>query len=199
MTDGARTDITKQEAASRQLETAIVLFFCDDDAISIHVLASSASQILYDVCAHKGATSVRDIWQDYIVEQHQKEWHKKIWEAYNYFKHARNDSFTELERFDPRSNEFVLFAACVDYLTVYKCPRTPLAITAFLTWFLATHPDMMRKDHPLTNVITDSHSLRGLGAKSPHQQRRWAAEMLREMYKNLDQRPPVSGLGSHVL
>jgi hypothetical protein len=72
MTDGARTDITKQEAASRQLETAAVLFFCDDDAISIHVLASSASQILYDVCKHKGATSIREFWQDYIAEEYHR-------------------------------------------------------------------------------------------------------------------------------
>jgi len=53
-------DITKQEVVSRQLETAIVLFFCDDDAISIHVLASAASQILYDVRKNKGKVSIRD-------------------------------------------------------------------------------------------------------------------------------------------
>jgi len=39
MANGARTDITKQEVVSRELATAIVLFFCDDDAIAIHVLS----------------------------------------------------------------------------------------------------------------------------------------------------------------
>jgi len=38
-----RTDITKQEAARRQLETAIALFFCEDDEISVHVLANAAA------------------------------------------------------------------------------------------------------------------------------------------------------------
>jgi len=66
------TNITKQEVVSRQLETAIVLFFCDDDAISVHVLGSAASQILYDVCKHKGEISIRDVWQDYIGDEHQK-------------------------------------------------------------------------------------------------------------------------------
>ena len=80
-----RADITKQEVVSRQLETAIALFFCDDDAISIHVLASAASQILYDVCKHKGKVSIRDVWQDYIVEEHQKDWRALTTRAYNYF------------------------------------------------------------------------------------------------------------------
>jgi hypothetical protein len=56
--DGARTDITKQDAASRQLETAVVLFFCNDDVISIHVLASSASQSFTMYVQAQGATSI---------------------------------------------------------------------------------------------------------------------------------------------
>jgi hypothetical protein len=87
-TNGVRTDITKQEVVARQLETAIVLFFCDDHAISVHVLASAASQILYDVCKRKGKESIRDVWQDYIAEEYQKHWRKRSTQAYTYFKHA---------------------------------------------------------------------------------------------------------------
>jgi len=194
MTEGARTDITKQEAASRQLETAVVLFFCDDDAISIHVLASSASQILYDVCKHRGATSIRDIWQDYIAEEYRSKWIKKTKQAYNYFKHAKDDPFTELERFDPRSNEWLLFAACIDYVTAYTFAQAPFEVTAYFTWFLATHPGIMRKDRPLADVITESQALKGLGEKSPYEQRQWAADMLRATYEHLERRPPVTGL-----
>jgi hypothetical protein len=48
-----RADITKEESAHRQIETAINLFFCEGDEISIHVLANSAAQILTDVCKAK--------------------------------------------------------------------------------------------------------------------------------------------------
>jgi hypothetical protein len=53
---GVRTDITKEEAARRQLETSIALIFCENDDISIHVLASSAAQTLTD-----NLTSWRDL------------------------------------------------------------------------------------------------------------------------------------------
>ena len=189
-----RTDITKQEVVSRQLETAIVLFFCDDDAISIHVLASAASQILYDVCKHKGKVSIRDVWQDYIVEEHQKDWRALTTRAYNYFKHARDDPFTELERFDPRSNEWLLFNACVDYLMTYPGTETPFEILAYFTWFLAVHPHMMRKDHPLTAVILSEPSLNDLSEKSSYRQRLSLADLLRASYVQLNKRPPVTGL-----
>jgi hypothetical protein len=193
--DTMRTDITKQEVVSRQLETAIALFFCDDDAISIHVLASAASQILYDVCKHKGKVSIRDVWQDYIVEEHQKDWRALTTRAYNYFKHAKDDPFTELERFDPRSNEWLLFNACVDYLTTYSGTETPFEILAYFTWFLAVRPQIIRKGHPLTAVILSDPSFNELREKSPDQQRRWAADMLRASYAHhLNKRPPVTGL-----
>ena len=188
-----RTNITKQEVVSRQLETAIVLFFCDDDAISIHVLASAASQILYDVCKHKGKVSIRDVWQDYIVEEHQKDWRALTTQAYVYFKHAKDDPFTELERFDPRSNERLLFNACVDYFTAYPGTETPFEIKAYFTWFLAVHPRMIRKGHPLTAVIL-SEPFNELSEKSPDQQRQWMVDMLRTSYTHLNKRPPVTGL-----
>jgi hypothetical protein len=190
-----RTDITKQEVVSRQLETAIVLFFCDDDAISIHVLASAASQILYDVCKHKRKESIRDVWQDYIVEEHQKDWRSRTTQAYNYFKHAKDDPFAELERFDARSNEWLLFNACVDYITTFPDTEKPFEILAYFTWFLAVHPGVMRQGHPLTAEILSEPSFNGLSEKSPDRQRQWAADMLRASYAlHLNKRSPVTGL-----
>ena len=42
--------ITKLEAAERQLAQAIRLFFGQGDEIAIHTLASTAYQILSDMC-----------------------------------------------------------------------------------------------------------------------------------------------------
>jgi hypothetical protein len=197
-TNGVRTDITKQEVVSRQLETAIVLFFCDDDAISVHVLASAASQILYDVCKHKGKVSIRDVWQDYISEECQPNWRKRTTQAFNYFKHARDDPFTELERFDPRSNEWLLFNACVDYLITYPGAETPFEILSYFTWFLAIRPRLMRKGHPLAAVILAEPSFKNLSDKSPDQQRQWAADMLKQSYTHLNKRSPVTGLSDDI-
>jgi hypothetical protein len=186
--------ITKQEAASRQLQTAIVLFFCDDDTISVHVLASAASQILYDVCGHLDHTSFRDKLEDYIVDEFKKDWRVLMKKAYNYFKHAKDDPFDELEQFDANSNKFLIWGACVDYCTAYTIKEAPHEIISYIAWFIATHPNMMRRDHPLTTIIREAPSFNGLGDKSPDQQRQWAADMLRSVYEKLGQRPPVTGL-----
>lgn len=60
MREPVRKDITKNEAACRQLETAIRLFFEGADAISVHVLASSAQVIVRHVCRHMGKKSTGD-------------------------------------------------------------------------------------------------------------------------------------------
>lgn len=193
MTDGVRTDITKQEVVSRQLETAIVFFFSDDDAISIHTLASAASQILYDLCRKIGKPSIRERWQDLIVKEHQREWHTIVTRAYNFFKHAKNDAFTNLTYFNHRSNMSVLFNACMDYITVYTFSDAPVAVSTYFAWYVAANPSFLRHDHPLANVIKES-PFNGLDKKTPHTQRQMGAEMLRAAYANIDKRPPVTGL-----
>jgi hypothetical protein len=73
------------------LETAIALFFCDNDYISIHVLVSSAAEILTDVCKAKNIVSFRDELMNHINPQEQNFAARKLKEAYNYFKHANTD------------------------------------------------------------------------------------------------------------
>jgi hypothetical protein len=46
--------ISKIEAACRQLNTAIKLWFADGDLVSIHTLACSAHQIVHDINRQKG-------------------------------------------------------------------------------------------------------------------------------------------------
>ena len=57
--------VTKLEAASRQLDTAIRLFFSGGDAVSIHTLAAAAFNVFADIAEHRKVgvswrTRVRD-------------------------------------------------------------------------------------------------------------------------------------------
>lgn len=49
-----RLRITKIEAARRQLNAAITMFFRDDDELAVHVVAQSAYQIIRDLLAARG-------------------------------------------------------------------------------------------------------------------------------------------------
>jgi hypothetical protein len=46
--------VSKLDAAKRQLETAIRLYFSDGDPVSIHTLTAAAYNILRDVTKQKG-------------------------------------------------------------------------------------------------------------------------------------------------
>jgi hypothetical protein len=194
MAEGLRTDISKQEAAKRELETAIALYFCDDDAVSIHVLASAASQILYDVCQHRGVRSFRDTSLDYIVENYHREWIKRTRQAFEYFKHARADAAEELARFHPNANDFVLFAACFDYANLYGLTDANPAIICYFGWFLGTRPEMMREGFPHRDTIRGS--FKELVGMAPKEQRQWARKMLVALYDHVGKRMPVTGLSS---
>lgn len=80
--------VTKLEAASRQLDTAIRLFFAGDDAISVHTLAVAAANIFADIAEHRNAgvswrTRTRD--DSGLTTAELK---RILHEEWNFFKHA---------------------------------------------------------------------------------------------------------------
>lgn len=46
--------VSKLEAAERQLDAAIRLFFAREDAVSVHTLAAAAYQVIIDICKQRG-------------------------------------------------------------------------------------------------------------------------------------------------
>jgi hypothetical protein len=82
--------ILKIDAAQRQIDTAIELWFMEKDPVPIHTLACSAYQIVHDINAHQGTG---DLLYDNqrIKNERRKEVIGKLKEAYNFFKHADND------------------------------------------------------------------------------------------------------------
>lgn len=105
--------ISKLDAAKRQLETAIRLFFNDADPISIHTLASAAHCILSDLNKKVGGHPM--IVSDFLIlEKYKQEFRKKISEAKNHFKHADKDPDAVID-FYPEINDFLLYDACSKY------------------------------------------------------------------------------------
>lgn len=190
MSEELRTDITKEEAVRRQLETAIALFFSNDDAISIHVLAQSAGRILTDICKHKKVTSFRDLLMDYIKPEYQQQFSNLLNAAYNYFKHADKDPFTELERFNPETNEVLLFACCYDYWHCYGS-LSPLAVAVYFSWYLGAHPQMIKDGFPHGDLIKGAFDKLDLKPKS--EQLRIGKTLLKAFFENQNQKLPISG------
>ena len=128
--------VTKLDAARRQLETAITLWFDDLDPVSIHTLASAANQILSDVNkAAGGKPLLFDTPNPSIKPQHQKEFRRLLREVANFFKHAESDSTGTLF-FSPNRNKVSLIQGCQNYRELAQEKRPLMEL---FTFYLAVH------------------------------------------------------------
>jgi hypothetical protein len=133
--------VTKLDAARRQLELAVELWFFDHDAVSIHTLASAAYQILADLSKHRGMEpmiSTREGLKRFIKPGMGKKAFQMFAQAENFFKHADRDPDDSIE-FRPASNEYILWEACSRYreLSGEKIPN----LEVMSWWFLLSHSE----------------------------------------------------------
>lgn len=130
--------ITKIDAARRQLNTAINIFMEDGDMIAVHTLAHASHKILLNLCEqNKKHISFVSRLKTRVKEDKMGEFIAKINKAGNFFKHADRDA-TETLDFDPEFNNYWLFDACSMYTAL--CGDFSIEMHAFLTWFGIEYP-----------------------------------------------------------
>ena len=126
--------IDKLDAACRQLNTAIYLWFNNGDAVSIHTLACSAHQIVHDINEQQGG---RDLIYDSlnIKDEYRSQANNHLKQHYNFFKHADHDSSRTIE-FDPKITElFIAFTS----LGLEILGRQPDEVRGAFTIYYALH------------------------------------------------------------
>lgn len=156
-------NITREDAAISQLETAIKLYFESRDLISAHTLASASANLLKDMYEKEKNHILRKqiengrkenlLWgtADYVKFKVKDEFHKDFFnllnKAQNFFKHADKDPAEFIEVKEDETL-FKIFFACWDYMLIYEHP-TP-AINTFLAWIGAYKPDIIKESprHP---------------------------------------------------
>lgn len=133
--------ISKLDAAKRQLETVMRLYFSHGDPVSIHTLTASAYNVLRDVTAKKGGSPMllKDKMFDYVKPGHKKTLRKKFNEAENFFKHARRDHETALD-FNTEQTEFLIYDACSQYYELTG--EYPPLFHIYQVWFMANKPNL---------------------------------------------------------
>jgi len=130
--------ITKLDAAKRQLETVIRLYFSSGDPVAIHTLTSAAYNVIRDVGRHRGAPPmlVKDQMLDYVKPEFHKEFSKKLNEAENFFKHADRDHEDTID-FNPQQSEILIIDACSHYYRLTE--EWPPLFQLFQGWYMANH------------------------------------------------------------
>ncbi len=110
-------EISKLEAANRQLCTAIRLFFDNGDAIAIHSLACAAREIYEKNCARARKPRMVDVLVRAYPDYTEKAIFDLINKARNFFKHGET-SLQDKIAFSDRMNDFQILSACYDCLEI---------------------------------------------------------------------------------
>lgn len=102
--------VSKLDAARRQLDCAVELWFAEKDEVSIHTLAAAAHQIIHDINKKRG---VADLFFDSIVirDEYRAEFVALVKRDMNFFKHADKDVEGITEFVPLGSILFMLFSA----------------------------------------------------------------------------------------
>lgn len=135
--------VSKLNAARRQLDCAIELWFADKDEVSVHTLAAAAHQIIHDIHQKKGGGELL-FDSAKIKDEHRSEFISILKNAMNFFKHA--DKYAEeILEFPPALSEaFMLFSI----MGLEKIGETANDTEkAFLDWLAFHRPKLMTETY----------------------------------------------------
>jgi hypothetical protein len=143
-TDSKGITVSKLDAARRQLQTAITLWFSNGDPVSIHTLTYAAYEIIHSLSKKKNPGR-RDLFFDSFVvkDEYRDQFNVFIKRHANFFKHANKDGDAVIE-FKPILTElFFLFSI----LGVEFCgERHNIEESAFMFWLYFHKPHLLT-DH----------------------------------------------------
>lgn len=143
-------NLSKFDAAERQLNQAIHLFFNGGDVVSVHTFAEAAAQILFDLRKQFGSKSLfRN--SERIRKEYMKEWNDSLARSRNFFKHADRDPH-DVHEFKEEFNHFSILDA-TNLLLSAKKSWTPETIV-FFSWFSANYPSALEPDPQLSAIAS---------------------------------------------
>lgn len=136
MSRSLKSEITKVEAAQRQLDCAIRLYFTADDILAAHTLAHAAFRILFDVYPKQRGDGFASKLDQLIAELGWRDFNR----IPNFLKHADTDFGQVLADHSPHSVEMTIgFAAVLHHrLLGHMTPE----MRAFDTWVHVLNPEI---------------------------------------------------------
>ena len=147
--------ISKLDAAKRQMETVIRMYFNSGDPVSMHTLASAGYNVIRDINEKRGGEPllVKGKFFDYVKPEHHKLLREKLNEAENFFKHADRDHASTLD-FNPDSTEFLIMDACGKYTELTG--EFPPLFQIFNGWIMMTHQELLTLPEDQTKKLRES-------------------------------------------
>lgn len=131
--------LAKLDVGRRQIDSAIRMFFAEEDVVALHTVAAAAHGVLRDLARHKGITkSIKD--SPLISDASRSEFFRAVNYPQNFFKHADSDPNTKMVF---RYNGTAFFV--LDSIVLYVALNEPLTqeMVVFLMWIQLRFPDLI--------------------------------------------------------
>lgn len=141
--DPKKLTVSKMDAAMRQLDTAIRLWFEDADPVSIHTLVGAAYQIIHDTNKKRGG---KDLLFDaeFIKDEHRKTVREFLRKDFMFFKHADHDTH-EVTEFVPLGS--ILFMTIGIQTLRNLGIRTSDVQNVYASYMALTYPQYIADDY----------------------------------------------------
>jgi hypothetical protein len=159
--EAASLTISKLDAARRQLQAAIALWFNGGDPVAVHTLACAAYEIIHAVSLKRNPGR-RDLLFDSLVvkDEHRRDFNTLVKNPANFFKHADRDPDSVIE-FKPILTELFFMYSIMGVKFCGECHN--LGETAFMTWLHVHKPQFLTdKGRKFVADTLPSHELREL-------------------------------------
>ncbi len=148
----------KLDAARRQLETAIRLYFADGDDVSVHTLAAAAYSLIRDINEHRQGEPMLKDWHLFLPDDLALEFKSYINRPENFLKHADKDP-AGVGELEPKWTEVLLWEASRKYCEMTG-EQNKLLIT-FVFWFVARQPEL--REHIQKECLSQGFTQQYLG------------------------------------
>jgi len=148
--------VSKLDAARRQLEGAITLYFNWGDPISIHTLAAASRNVLANLCEHRQIRPdflLEKMMDDFVRPEHIKMFYARIRQGENFFKHADRDP-EETLKFNPAHSELILLEGTEVYFALTQ--EHPPLLRAYRGWWVLNNRGMISNTPPEFHRILSS-------------------------------------------
>lgn len=142
--------VTRFDAVSSQINSAIRMFFLWDDLVSAVTLAGAAERVLSDLQPQDGivgvdAYSIRSMVNLYIKDEHRREAAERFRKDYDFFRHADRNAAESYE-LKESSVAWLIFMSLLAF--EFLGQKKTMEMRAFTWWFMASNPNWVKPNAP---------------------------------------------------
>jgi hypothetical protein len=165
--------VGKLDAANRQLDFAIELFFGSGDPVCIHTLVGAASVLFSGLIEHRDPNKSWDRMAQADNNISSSTYFNIARKSQNFLKHAQNDPTEVLSLNEVVTEDLIMMAV----LNSGELQRMSVPQSVFQLWYLASRATILGLDYPF---VRDALSLfPGIDLSPPADQRAMGLRVLR--------------------